>query len=203
MNSVLDKYTAYILCGGKSSRFGTDKALVKMNNKTLVEIIAGELKKVFDKTVLVTAKTDEYSFLNLECINDVYLNCGPLAGIHAALKHSGTEKNFIISCDMPLMSGEVIKYIADYKTDKHIIIPNAGDKKHYLCAVYGKSILPDVEALLKQTKDMEKCASPYDLINITGYELIDFDALPIFDKKCFYNLNTINDYKTIIYNYQK
>lgn len=190
MNSILYKYTAFILCGGKSKRFGTDKALVELKGKKIVEIIAGELEKVFNKTILVTPNPEKYAFLNLECINDVFVNCGPLAGIHTALKHSVTEKNFIISCDMPLMKSEVIKYIAEYKSDKNIIIPKAADKNQYLCGVYGNTVLPEAEKLLEETIDMEKCASPYDLINITGYELIDFDTLGLFDTKCFFNLNT-------------
>jgi molybdenum cofactor guanylyltransferase len=190
MDSKLNNYTAYILCGGKSSRFGKDKALVELKGKKIIEIIANELEKVFIKIVLVTPKPEKYAFLNLECISDIYVNCGPLAGIHAALKHSGTEKNFIISCDMPKIKKEVIRYIADFKTGKDIIIPKTGDKKHYLCALYGKCVLSKTEELLEQTKDMEKCASPYDLINVTGYELIDFNTLELFDGNSFFNLNS-------------
>ncbi len=193
MDSILNTYSAYILCGGKSSRFGTDKALVELKGKKIVEIIADELKKVFSKIVLVAPDSSKYEFLKKESINDVYTNCGPLAGIHTALIHSETEKIFVISCDLPLIKSEVIKYIIEYKTDKNIIIPKAGDKKQYLCAVYNKSILPEAEKLLEQTKDLPKCASPYDLINLTGYELIDFDTLPKFDKKCFFNANTKED----------
>ncbi|MBA4317543.1 MAG: hypothetical protein C0412_04005 [Flavobacterium sp.] len=199
LNSSLIEYTAYILCGGKSTRFGTDKALVELNGKKIVEIIADELKKVFSKIVLVTPDAPKYEFLKMECINDVYTGCGPLAGIHTALKHSETEKIFVISCDMPLMKADIIKYIAEYQTDKKIIIPKAGDKKQYLCAVYNKNMLPEVEKLLEQTKNLPKCASPYDLINLTGYELIDFDTLGIFDIKCFFNLNTKEDLEKLRY----
>jgi len=198
LNYSLLKFTAYILCGGKSSRFGTDKALVELKGKKIVEIIADELKKVFNKIVLVTPDAAKYEFLKMECINDVYTGCGPLAGIHTALKHSETEKNFIISCDLPLMKADLIKYIAEYQTEKNIIIPKAGDKKQYLCAVYSKGILPEVEKLLEQTKNLPKCASPYDLINLTGYELIDFDTLGIFDFKFFFNLNTREDLNMIL-----
>ncbi len=184
---------AYILCGGKSSRFGTDKALVEINGKKLIEIVAGELKKVFNNIVVVTAKEKEYEFLNLECINDIYFNCGPLAGIHTVLKHAGKGKAFIISCDLPSITTDAIEYIAGFKTEKPVIIPSSGGKKHYLCGVYHTSILAEAERLLEATKEKEKCASPYDLISVTGYETIDFDSLPGFGREIFFNLNSKED----------
>lgn len=184
---------AYILCGGKSSRFGTDKALVEINGRKLIEIVASELKKTFNRIIVVTAKEKDYAFLNLECINDVYFNCGPLAGIHTILRHAAAGKAFVISCDLPRIKADVIEHIINYKTDKPVTIPSSGGKKHYLCGVYNTSILYEAERLLETTKDLEKCASPYDLINNTGYELIDFDSLPQFGREAFFNLNSKED----------
>lgn len=184
---------AYILCGGKSSRFGTDKALVEINGRKLIEIVAAELRKVFGRIIVVAAKEKDYAFLNFECINDIYFNCGPLAGIHTVLRHAGEGKAFIISCDLPNITAGVIEHIINFKTDKPVTIPSSGGKKHYLCGVYDTSILPEAERLLEATKDLEKCASPYDLIMNTGFELIDFDSLHLFGREAFFNLNSKED----------
>jgi molybdopterin-guanine dinucleotide biosynthesis protein A len=189
--------SAYILCGGKSSRFGSDKALAMIKGKTLIEIVARELKKIFSEIVLVAEEPGKYSFTGFECITDVYPNRGPLGGIHAALKHASTEKVFIISCDMPLITGEIIGFIAGYKTDKEVVLPKAGAKNHYMCGIYGKKLLPAAEELLKNTKNLSKSASPYDLISKLGIELIDFNTLPGFDIKYFFNLNSPEELKLI------
>ena len=190
-------YNAYILTGGKSSRFGTDKALIKLGGKPIIQIIADELKKIFQIVTLVTDRPGDYSFLSLESVADTYTAGGPLAGIHTALKHSVAERNFIISCDMPLINSEIIKYIIEYPTDKNIVIPFADGRKQYLCAIYNKCTLKNAEALLEATKNDLRSASPYDLIMACGYELIDFDAQDIYDKKCFFNLNSPEDLSLI------
>ena len=184
---------SYILCGGKSKRFGSDKALYEINGKTVIEIITGELKKVFNNTAIVTDKKEKYSFLNLECINDIYRNCGPLAGIHTALKHTHAAKVFIISCDMPFITETVIKAIIGHKTDEDITVPKAGEIRHTLCALYSKNVLWRAEAILEQTKDMDRCASPRDLMNISGYDIIDFDLMKDFDTHPFFNFNSPGD----------
>lgn len=189
--------SAYILCGGKSSRFGSDKALAAIGGRTLIEIVSGELKKVFDEIVLVVEEPGKYLFTGFESITDVYPNRGPLGGIHAALKHAPTEKVFIISCDMPLITSEIIRFIAGYKSEKEVVLPKAGVKNHYMCGIYSKKLLPVAEDLLEQTKDLKKSASPYDLMIKVGFEIIDFNLIPGFDVKCFFNLNSPDDLKKI------
>ena len=51
------KAAAIILSGGKSSRMGTNKALLKINEKTNIERIADTLKVSFDDIILVTNRS--------------------------------------------------------------------------------------------------------------------------------------------------
>ncbi|MCK7517639.1 MAG: NTP transferase domain-containing protein [Ignavibacteriales bacterium] len=67
-------------------------------------------------------------FLKLPVVNDIFIGKGPLAGIHSALKNSSTEKNFIISCDMPLISVELIKYLINLNSEKAILLPKSNRK---------------------------------------------------------------------------
>jgi len=189
----INNIEAFILCGGKSQRFGSDKALVKLHGKTLIEIITDEVKKVFDKVTLIAADKENYKFLELDCAADIYPGRGPLAGIHSALKNSSTDRIFVISCDLPMMKAEIISYIATYNSESGIVIPAANGRKHYLCAVYKKSVLKLAEELLEDTKDSERSASPYDLISLSGYDVIDFDNQPQFSTDSFFNLNSRED----------
>lgn len=186
---------AYILCGGMSQRFGSNKALADLNGRTVIECTASELVKVFDKVTLVTGETKKYEFLNLDCITDLFPGCGPLAGIHASLNNCKTERAFIISCDMPGITAGIISHIVNFKSESGTVIPIANGRKHFLCAVFNKSILPLAEELLMDTKEQPKCASPFDLISISGYDTINFDDLPQFSTESFLNLNTPGDLK--------
>jgi len=92
---MIKDITGIILCGGKSSRMLTNKALLKLNDKTVIEIVLSEMKNVFDKVILSANECDDFSFLNIPVIKDIQVNRGPLSGIYSALKESKTEKNFI------------------------------------------------------------------------------------------------------------
>jgi len=185
--------TAYILCGGKSKRFGSDKALFEIDGIPIIEIIIKKLKKTFNRVILAAEKPEKYSFTRLECIADIYKECGPLGGIHAALNNSKTGRIFIVTCDMPFIDEKIMQYLTEYETDKKIVIPKSGGKNHHLFGIYAKSLLPAAEELLERTKDLGKCASPYDLISISGCEIIDFDLLPQFNNNSFFNLNAPED----------
>ena len=108
------------------------------------------MKDLFQEVVLITNQLEEFSFLKLPMQEDIHKNIGPLAGIHSALVHTTTDKNFIISCDMPLMTAEVIKYLVEYPTDKLITIARADNFIQQLCGVYNRSLIPYIENIINE-----------------------------------------------------
>ncbi len=57
--------TGIILCGGKSSRMLTNKALLKLKDKTVIEIVLSEMNKVFSEVILSANEFNDFSFLNI------------------------------------------------------------------------------------------------------------------------------------------
>src|SRR3954469_4803909 len=98
------KAAAIILSGGKSSRMGTNKALLKINEKTNIKRITDTLKVLFNDIILVTNDPEDYQFLGVKMVSDHYPGQGPLAGVHAGLLASPHETNFVVACDMPFVS---------------------------------------------------------------------------------------------------
>jgi len=195
---MIKDITGIILCGGKSSRMLTNKALLKLNVRTVIEIIAETMKSIFSEVLISTNGIDDYKYLNLPLIKDIFTHKGPLAGIHSALKYSSTEKNFIISCDMPLISKEMIKYIASYKSDKKIILPETEGRIQQLCGIYSKSLLPGIEEIiLDSEKDRNIKGSIYDLIERVSADIVNVESLTFYDKNYFLNMNTPEDYEQI------
>ncbi len=190
--------TGIILAGGKSSRMQVDKALLKLNGRTVIENIAEKMKNTFSEVLISTNAIDDYKFLNLPLIKDIFTHKGPLAGIHSALKYSSTEKNFIISCDMPLVSSELINFIATYNSDKKIILPETEGRIQQLCGIYSKSLLPGIEEIiLESEKDRNIKGSIYDLIESVSADFVSVESLTFYDKIFFLNMNTPEDYKSI------
>jgi len=94
----------YILSGGKSRRFGSDKARHEIDGKTLIASLRDQLSQWSGAVFAVADRGDKYADLQIPTFADCFPGAGPLAGIHAALTHAATETNLnsavIISCDM-------------------------------------------------------------------------------------------------------
>src|SRR5690606_20588107 len=103
--------TGIILAGGKSSRMGRNKALLDFHGQTVIETIANELQKIVNHLIIVTNNQEDYAFLQLPMVSDKWQGIGPLAGIHAGLSISKTEKNLVVACDMPFVSREIGSYL--------------------------------------------------------------------------------------------
>lgn len=194
--------TGIILSGGLSSRMGTDKALLRIGNQTIIERICVVMSKVFKNILISTNDFESYRFLGLPMAADVYKGYGPLSGIHATLVISKTVRNFILSCDLPLMSEEMIRFITEYKTARSISISSAGGRDQHLCGIYNKSLIPVIEDILRSSNNSENkngksSSSVKNLILNTGTEIIEADILPFYKEDIYFNMNTIDDFEFI------
>lgn len=188
--------TGVILAGGKSSRMGVNKSFLKLNNQTIIERIVELMKSIFSEVMIITNTPDEYTFLQLPLFVDIYKWKGPLAGIHSALVHSKTEKIFVISCDVPLMSEEMIKYIVDYKTDKSIVFCEAAGYHQPLVAVYSKSIREIIERFISNNDMNDK--SFHRFLKSIDAEVIHPQNLSFYKDEIFFNVNNIDDYNELL-----
>ncbi len=145
--------TGVILAGGQSSRFGSNKALALLRGKPLIQHIADTIGPVFEDILLVTNSPEEYGFLNIQMIQDVYQDMGPLAGIHAALKHTGKQWIFVVGCDMPLVTPGIITFLCGLAHGDHdAVIPWLKTGAEPLCGLYRKTDLNRMELQLKNNK---------------------------------------------------
>ncbi len=93
--------TAVILCGGKSSRMGFDKSLIKVGDSYLIDVIGGKLEQIFDNILLVTNDLEKTSCMKYRGVLDLMPGMGPAGGIYTALKASDSEYVYVTACDMP------------------------------------------------------------------------------------------------------
>jgi molybdopterin-guanine dinucleotide biosynthesis protein A len=191
--------TGIILSGGKSSRMGSDKALLKIVNETIIERITNLMNSIFSDVFIVTNTPREYKFLNIPLYEDIYKCKGPLSGIHSGLVHSSTDKNFIISCDLPLITRELIDYIVEFKSNKPIKYCFADDRHHYLAGIYSKKLIPEIERILnispEQSEKKEHRYSIKSLLKNIEAEIINVEHLSFYNENLFFNLNTPEDFE--------
>ena len=153
---MYDDITAVILSGGNSSRMGTNKSLLKIGEKTIIERLRDLLQSMFKDVILITNDPDDYKFLGLPIYEDIFQHRGPLAGIHSGLNHSKTDLNFIISCDLPFMTMEMINYLIEYKTNKLVTVAKADGFIQQLAGKYSKECLSPSEEILKELINKKK-----------------------------------------------
>jgi molybdopterin-guanine dinucleotide biosynthesis protein A len=196
--------TGFILAGGKSTRMGTNKSLLTIGEHRVIERVADLMSDLFQEVILIANQPEEYSFLNLQMYKDIYKDIGPLAGIHSALIHSMTENNFIISCDIPLMTADVIKYIIEYPTKKSITVAKADNFIQQLCGLYSRSLIPAIEKIIDKETEVKDERDPdqkkrgcrvLDLVKSTDSEIIDIEKEYVgYIPGTFYNMNRPEEY---------
>ena len=196
MKNKRSDITAFILSGGKSSRIGTNKALLQIEGKPLIQRLVELLDLIFSEVVISSNESDLYKFTGKKIIQDIFAGRGPLAGIHSILKFTNTKMNFIISCDLPLISTELINYIVNYKTVKDIILPVAYGRIQQTCGLYSKKILIEVEKLLIEShkKNSKLKGSIYELMDRVTTGIIEVDKFDFYSPDLFLNINTPEDY---------
>jgi len=145
----VEDVTAFILAGGRSSRMGSDKALLSFGGQTLLERTLQTAAAVAERSVIV-GPCERYAAFG-EVIGDTYAGCGPLAGIHAALSATNTDLNLVLSVDMPLMTASFLSWLLQKAkaTEELIVVPDALGGLQPLCAVYRRAVRDAAERALK------------------------------------------------------
>jgi len=149
---MADNIAGVILAGGASKRFnGIIKPMIDYEGKTIISRIIETIGEIFDDIIIVTNTPDEFKeYDNYKIIGDKFLNKGPLAGIHSALKESESEAIFVVAGDMPLLDKEIIiRQIDFYNTNKcDILIPQIDYYIEPLHGIYKKTVIRNLEDYL-------------------------------------------------------
>jgi len=140
----------FILAGGRSTRMGTDKAFVTLDGRTLLaraldlaRSVTGDVRVVGDG-----AKFGAFA----PVVEDVFRECGPLGGIHAALRAPAAELNLMLAVDLPFVSRGLIEYLIARArgSDAMVTVSRTGGGWQPLCAVYRREFAEVSEKALRQ-----------------------------------------------------
>lgn len=144
----------FVLTGGKSSRMGRDKALIEVKGRPLALHVAEAVAPVVASVALVGSR-ERHGSLGLPVVEDLFPGKGPLSGIHAALKESGSILNLMVGCDMPFLNSAFLKCLLEVAmvADAQVIAPESPEYgPEPLCAIYSRDALPAVEAALRNNE---------------------------------------------------
>ena len=149
------KISAVILAGGRCQRFfPVEKCIALFKGKPLILHVVERLRSVASAIVVVARDEEQGAVLKCEIPHEITLtfdriqNFGPLAGILAGLQASSNPFSIVVGCDMPFLSEEALKFLAEQRSNYDAVVPLWEDGKiEPLHAIYRK------KAMLKATKE--------------------------------------------------
>lgn len=178
---------AFILAGGKSSRMGRDKAFVEFQGQTLLARALEVTRSVTDNVWIVGEAAKFHEFAPV--VEDVFRECGPLGGIHAALRASLSELNLMLAVDVPFVSPELLRFLTARARESRarVTLPRLGEGWQPLCAVYRREFADVAEAALHAGRYRIDALFEAGTTRVIGEEDL---AAAGFSAASFRNLNT-------------
>jgi molybdenum cofactor guanylyltransferase len=159
--------TGIILAGGKNSRMGVKKAFLHIGETTIIESILAVYKKIFSETIIVTNTPEDYKHCNVNLVEDIIQNRGPLGGIYTGLIKAKNEYCFVTACDMPFINESVISYISSIR-GYDIVVPVVRGQHEPLFALYSKKCVAVLREQLQSgnlcVKDIFKSCSVKEVL---------------------------------------
>lgn len=102
-------FAGFVLAGGRSSRMGSDKALVELAGRPLIVYALDVLRALGVSATIAGARSELSAFAPV--VPDAEPDRGPLSGVCAALEHCSADFAVLLSVDMPLLPASLIAYL--------------------------------------------------------------------------------------------
>ena len=147
--------SAIVLCGGRSTRMGRDKAALPFGDETLLARVVRLVGEIADDVVLVAREgqhlpggTAEGSGLEswpragpaARVVRDPAEGLGPLAGIAAGRGLVRGPRALVVACDMPLLRPALARRLVGLAREVDALVPVVDGFPVPTCAVYAKAV---------------------------------------------------------------
>lgn len=160
-----------LLIGGKSSRMGSPKHLLKIAGRTWIEKLAEELDKVTERVVIAGSGDLPDALQSMTMVPDVSEVAGPMAGIVSCMRWNPHVSWIVAACDMPMISARAIEWLLSHrKPGVWAAMPTlTGERERVepLLSYYDMRIKPVFETLVREGRfsahhvaDHEKAVMP-------------------------------------------
>ncbi len=136
-----------VLAGGRSSRFGSDKARHVLNGKPLAGWVLGSFAEM-DERFLVAGRP--YPEFGVPVYPDLYQRGAALCGLHSALVHAQHSWVAVAACDLPFLSPAYWRALADVREGVLAVTVVREGRAEPLASLYHKALLDLAEARLRR-----------------------------------------------------
>ncbi|QDT17603.1 molybdenum cofactor guanylyltransferase [Alienimonas californiensis] len=152
MNGPAAGLPAYVLAGGRSRRFGSDKALADRNGEPALVRLVHALNAAGAASVAAVAReAGRYDGVGVRTIADAVADAGPLAGLETALADATTRGGgwiLAVSCDLFDVPAPWIARLRTAATAERLAVAFRPDRWEPFPGLYHVDLLPTVRAQL-------------------------------------------------------
>lgn len=195
---------AFVLIGGRSSRMGSDKALLKIDGETFAQRAVNTIRTAFPNIKISLVAHGESQFSpndlpkDIPLVYDLHKDRGAYSGLHAALANAKSEWIFVLACDMPFVTVDLLKFMAELINGTFDAIVNVSNdgRVEPLCGFYKVAhCLSMIEQIIVSDAKLPPLQRVLDKTNA---RLIVFDEITYLPgaEKFLLNLNSPNDLHT-------
>jgi molybdenum cofactor guanylyltransferase len=189
-------HSAIVLAGGRSLRMGVDKTTLTVGGVTMLRRVVMELTQTFDE-VLVVAGRHQHPALPATAarvLSDAEEFQGPVKALRMGLAAVHHEVAFVCASDLPLINGKLAVALCGMATGYDAVIPLVDGRLQVLHAVYHKSCMSMMDAMIARGERRLQELSPLVNARIVGEaELRSRDP----ELLSFLNVNTPEDYDRV------
>jgi len=169
---------------------GADKAFLEFEGQTLLARMLGLAQSITRNIWIVGSAAKFAAYAPM--VEDIFRECGPLGGIHAALRSSQAELNLMIAVDMPFLSEALLHYLVARARNSSAMatVSRVDGRWQPLCAVYRREFADVAEDALRSGR--YKIGALFNTENVHAVEETDLAEAGFF-ASAFRNLNTRED----------
>ena len=144
-----------VLAGGRSRRYGSDKAFAELGGVSLVHRAAQTLGPLADRVVVVANDLDRHSLEEQPVRPDLVSGIGPLGGLHTAVAwaaEEGMSGTVVLATDMPFVPTSLLADLVNALERGAAVVPASHGPRGFepLCAAYDVGCLPAIEAAIEK-----------------------------------------------------
>ncbi|MEM1393712.1 MAG: molybdenum cofactor guanylyltransferase [Cyanobacteria bacterium P01_H01_bin.150] len=168
---------ALILAGGKSSRMGTDKALVNYKGKPMLQRVYQVAAACTEQVYILTSWAERYqNILPSDCnyLIETQPGKGPVNAFSEGLEQISTDWILLLACDLPLLDLEIIQIwinkLSQIPASTLALVPQRSDVWEPMCGFYRKEIKIELDSFFKSEK-----SSFQELLSTVEVKALDVD----------------------------
>ena len=179
-----------VLVGGKSSRYGRNKALEDFQGERLIDRQVRKVQELFPEVLVITNEPAHYLHLEVTILRDVIPGLGPLGGIYTGLLFAQGKSVFVTACDMPFLQPAVVRHMVQLSREYDVVVPEKKEGLEPLHAIYSALCLPQIKRMLDRGKFQVISFFPtVKVYRLSQQEIGKLDPQGL----SFFNINTPND----------